>query len=91
MQIEHYEVPGEDWRYAFACRVREGITELQQERARQVKRRLYHGHRVYVVKDMTDAQIEAVARLEAERSCERAIREHDEGKARAKRNQGCAA
>lgn len=91
MQIEHYESTDQDWRYAFACRVRETAAELKADRARQVKRRLYHGYRVYIVKDMTDAQIDEVSRIEAAQQCERAIRELAEGEKTAKRNQGIAA
>lgn len=69
------ETKGQDWRAAFYHRMVEGIAELKQERSAQVKRRLYHGHKTYVVKDLTDAQIEEVARLEAARACERAINE----------------
>lgn len=87
-KIEHVEVTGEEWRAAFHDRVVDGIAELKQERAAQVKRRLYYGQVTYVVKDMSDAQIEAVARIEAERSCERAINEQAAAAKVAKRHAG---
>lgn len=70
-----YESEGQGWRAAYAQSVRESVLQLKQERAVQSKRRLYYGHKTYVVKDMTDAQIDVVSRIEAERACERAINE----------------
>lgn len=89
--IAAHETNGQDWRAAYHERCRDGVRELKAERAAQVKRRLYYGHRVYVVKDMTDAQIEEVARIEAERSCQRAINELAYGERIAKQNRGEAA
>lgn len=88
--IDASETADQDWRGAYAERITDGIAELKQERAAQVKRRLYYGNRIYVVKNMTDAQIEDVARIEAERTCQRAINELREGERQAKRNQGLA-
>ncbi len=89
MSVTAQEYTG-DWRAAYHERIVEGIGELKAERARQVKRRLYYGNTIYVVKDMTDRQIEEVARIEAERTCQRAINELREGERQAKRNQGIA-
>lgn len=86
--IEHYESKGEDWRAAFYERLVDGMAELKQERAAQVKRRLYHGTQIYIVKDLTDAEIETLARLEAERTCEQAINEQKEAKRLAKLHRG---
>jgi hypothetical protein len=88
--IEHFETEGEDWRGAFYERFTDGILELKQERAAQVKRRLYLGNDVYVVKDLSDAEIEAVARHDATLTCERAINEQREAATRARMNRGQA-
>ncbi len=67
-----------NWRRSYQEGVGIKIADLKAERLAQVKRRLYHGTRTYVVKDMTDAQIEAVARLEVERDVQMAINMHNE-------------
>lgn len=89
--IAIHETNGQDWRAAYHERISDGIEELRQERARQVKRRLYYGTRTYIVKDLTDQQIEEVARIEAERTCQRAINELREGERVSKLNRGEAA
>lgn len=67
-----------NWRDSYQRGIGIKIRDLKNERAAQVKRRLYIGCKTYVVKDMTDAQIESVARVEAACDVEMAINMHNE-------------
>lgn len=71
--IEHNEDPVYNWRRSFLTGLGIKIQDLKQERAAQVKRRIYIGTEIFVVKDLRDDQLEMVARRDLERDTERAI------------------
>jgi len=62
-----------NWQHSYQTGILQKIQDLKIERDAQVKRRLYYGTRTYVVKDLTDAQLEELARIEAQRDVEMAI------------------
>ena len=77
--IELYEDPTFNWRRSYLTGLEQTMQDLRQERYAQVKRRIYIGQETYVVKDLTDAQLELVARRELERSTEAAIIRRERG------------